>query len=145
LALSGCHIHLPIEKAEAKAVSHEVVQAKAAAGPPADRAGSWVELRLTVPRETLAKIGRWGLYSRAHVINCRSGALTDVVWMKVDGVEADDFIQIKALLRSKARKQRFVLVGYASKLQPGNCARLNGGSYLLQKIASEPVPIKILG
>jgi hypothetical protein len=142
ITLAGCHVRLPIEEARAESVELAQVQNDAAAGTPVDAKGPWTELMLSVSKATLSKIAFWQLYSTVHVVDCRTGTLRDVAWSKVSGSEATNFAELRRLIHQTPGQKHYWLVGYVLHLPPGSCAKLDGGSYLLQKISSDSVPIK---
>lgn len=141
-ALAGCDVRLPIEEARAESVELAQVQADAAAGTPVEAKGPWTEINLSISRAALNKIAWLQLYSSVQVTDCKTGGLRDIAWTKVSGIDARNFFQLSRLLRLTPRQQHYWLVGYILHAQPGSCAKLEGGSYLGQKISSENVPIK---
>ena len=142
-ALAGCNVRLPIEEARAEGVELAQVQGDAASGTPVEAKGPWTELNVSISRATLSKIALWQLYSSVHVTDCKTGALRDIAWMKVYGIDARQFSRLSRLIRLTPHQQHYWLVGYILHAQPGSCAKLEGGSYLGQKISSENVPIKL--
>jgi hypothetical protein len=141
-ALAGCQVRVPIEEARADAVELAQVQGDAAAGTPVEAKGPWTEINISISRDSLRKIAWLQLYSSVRVTDCKTGALWDVARTKINGVESTNFSQLNRLIRLTPRQQHYWLVGYILHGQLGSCAKLEGGSYLGQKISSDNVPIK---
>lgn len=143
LALAACEVRLPIEEARAGGVELEQVRADAPAGTPVNARGPWTELNVKVSRATMRKIALWKIYFTVHVIDCRTGAPRDVAQTKVNGIEATDFHELRRVMRMSPSQQHYWLVAYILHSPPGSCAKLEGASYMFQKVSTDSVPIKI--
>jgi hypothetical protein len=143
LALGACQVRLPIEEARAGGVELEQVRADAPAGTPVQARGPWTELNLKISRATMSKIALWQIYFTVHVIDCRTGALRDVARTKVNGIDPTNFKELRRVMRLSQGQQDYWLVAYILHSPPGSCAKLEGGSYALQKVSSDSAPIKI--
>jgi hypothetical protein len=145
VALAGCHARLRIDQARAESVELEQVKSDAPPGTPIESKGPWTELNLEVPRASLSGIAWLRLPSAVHVIDCRSGALRAVAPTKVYGIDTANFGELRQLIRQTPREQHYWLVGYVLHAPAGSCAKLDDGSYLLEKVSSDIVPVKFDG
>jgi hypothetical protein len=135
-----------MNEATADRLSDKDVQRLNESGRDASVPGTWFRISAVLPRASVRKIARWELYTHIHVEGCRTGQLVAIVSSaKVEGTDGD-FHRVRELLRSDPRRTAFVLSGPAF-FQQGKpleqlCLRLEGGSYTLQKIITNRLPLK---
>lgn len=140
--ISGCSVSMPVSEATARPLSNSEV---ALIGDHPSVRGKWFEVNVSLSRASASKIPRWELYTHIRVTDCDNGRTVSIVSpARVEGTEGD-FGRLRSLLRSNIQRQTFVLNGPAffqeGQSMQGLCVRIEGGSYTLQKIVSDNVPL----
>lgn len=148
--LAGCSVGLSVTDAVARDATEVEVRAAKAMGESASGTGRWTHLTVHIDRRSMGRIAWWELYSAIMIEDCATGENTNIIAVpEVEGVALDDPHAVKALLQSQPQKKVFRVTGLLFS-RPGDwrrpqCARLDGGSFTFQKIASERVSIRFTG
>ena len=147
LLLGGCYVRLPISEAVAQPISDEeaATMPERLARPPVP--GKWFRVRVVLPRESVRKIARWELSTHFYVEGCTTRELVGVASsVEIEGTDGD-FGHIRQLLRDDAATQKFIMnepvFMQAGKKPDRLCLRIDGGSYTLQKISTDPVSLRL--
>lgn len=147
--LSGCSVELPVAEATARPATDAEVQRIIGSGD-VDGLGSWTAITAVVDRETVERIAGWQLYTHMPIVDCVTGASSNIASNPtIDGVSADDFHALDRLLAAQSGRSVFRLEGFVFARPPVSwqrqCLQLDGGSYTFQTIASDRVPIRFTG
>jgi hypothetical protein len=145
LFLGACTVRLPIIEATATPLTAAEVQHLNEVGEGASVPGTWFRVTAILPRSAVRKITRWELYTHLYVEDCRTGDVRAVVSSATVGSEGD-FERVRELLKLNPNRAAFQLSGPAffqdGKSRGNLCLRIDGGSYTLQKIATDKVPLQ---
>jgi hypothetical protein len=146
LLLGGCYVRLPVSHAVAVPVPRKEA-AELDKREARDVPGRWFRVDVTISRETLRKTIQWELYTHILVEDCRTGGLVGIASsVGIEGTEGN-FERARQRLDADQRRETFVISEpvffQAGHPFDGLCVRLDGGSYTLQKISSEPVPLRV--
>jgi hypothetical protein len=148
LLLQSCSVELQIDSAMGRPLTRYEVDHLNKIGKGASGPGSWFLVGVNVPRSTAEKIVRWELYTHILIEDCRTGERVSIAPAVGVGDGGDSFDVIRKLLRVDGRQSTFAIGGNAffqhGQSLVGLCARLEGGSYTLQKIASGETPIEFM-
>ncbi len=146
LLLGGCSVRLPISEAVAVPVSDNEAAALGAQEWPSTP-GKWFQVRATLARDAVQKIARGELYTHMRVEDCRTGDLVGIASSVGFEGTGGDFERTRKQLEANKQRQTFVIAEPvffpASKPLDRLCVRLEGGSYMLQKISSSPVALNV--
>jgi len=144
--LGSCSVRLQIVSAIAEPLSEYEVAHLNKVGQGASLPGTWFLVAVIVPRGAVQKIARWELYTHVPIDDCRTGESVSMVSpAQLEGTDGS-FESVRKLLKSDPQRRQFAMGGRAFFRQgrplQGLCARLDGGSYTMQTIVSDKVPIQ---
>jgi hypothetical protein len=146
LLLGGCSVRVPIREAVAVPVSGDEAGALDEQMKPSTP-GKWLQVRATLARDAVQKIARWELYTHMRVEDCRTGDLIGIAAsVGIEGT-GGDFELTRQQLEADEQRETFAIAEPVffptSKPLDRLCVRLEGGSYMLQRISSSPVALHV--
>lgn len=148
LLLTGCSTRLTTTDAILRAATSEEIARDADQALPSHVKG-WMMLTATLDRISVSRIASAELFVTQFVGDC--GPRPKAIAMSptlVDGVRANDFQALKALLAANPARQRFTLTaltyGIPSEFTGPQCMELRGGGYLVGKLKHDQVPVRVI-